>query len=80
VYYVLSASHDLKGGTQLLKFKLMKSYSRSSIAQDRLDSLALISIENDAARQLDLDELVNTFAKITARKNRVLSSGRQFTN
>jgi len=32
------------------KLKLIKSYLRSSIAQDRLDSLALISIENKAAR------------------------------
>ena len=30
------------------KLKLIKSYLRSSIAQDRLDSLALISIENKA--------------------------------
>ena len=50
------------------KLKLIKSYLRSSIAQDRLDSLALISIENEAARQLDLDELVNKFANNKARK------------
>jgi len=48
----------------------IKSYLglRSSIAQDRLDSLALISIENEAARQLDLDTLVDKFANIKARK------------
>ena len=50
------------------KLKLIKSYLRSSIAQDRLDSLALISIENEAARQLDLDELVNKCANNKARK------------
>jgi len=50
------------------KLKLIKSYLRSSIAQDRLDSLALISIENEAARQLDLDELVDKFADAKARK------------
>ena len=50
------------------KLKLMKSYLRSSIAQDRLDSLALINIENEAARQLGLDELVDKFANIKARK------------
>ena len=50
------------------KLKLIKSYLRSSIAQDRLDSLALISIENEAARQLDFDELVNKFANNKARK------------
>lgn len=50
------------------KLKLIKSYLRSSIAQDRLDSLALISIENEAARQLDLHELVDKFANSKARK------------
>ena len=59
------------------KLKLVKSYLRSSIAQDRLNSLVLISIENEAARQLDLDELVNKFANNKARKKRVLSSGWQ---
>ena len=61
------------------KLKLIKSYLRSSIAQDRLDSLALISIENEAARQLDLDELVNKFANNKARKKEfwLLSSGWQ---
>jgi len=41
---------------------------RSSIAQERLDSLALISIENKAARQLDLEEVVDKFAHSKARK------------
>ena len=57
------------------KLKLIKSYLRSSIAQDRLDNLTLISIENEAARQLDLFSklidlvtLVDKFGNIKARK------------
>ena len=50
------------------KLKLIKTYLHSSIAQDRLDSLALISIENEAARQLDVDELVDKFANSKARR------------
>ena len=51
------------------KLKLIKSYNlRSSIAQDRLDSLALISIENEAARELDLNELVDRFSNAKARR------------
>ena len=50
------------------KLKLIKSYLRSSIALDRFDSLALISIENEAARQLDLHELVDKFANSKTRK------------
>ena len=45
------ASHGLKCGTQLLKVETDKII-RSSIAQDRLDGLALISIENEEVRQL----------------------------
>ena len=50
------------------KLKLIKSYLRSSIAQERLDSLALISIENEAARELDLNELVDRFSNAKARR------------
>jgi len=50
------------------KPKLIKSYLRSSIAQDRLDSLAPISIENKTARQLDLEEVVDKFAHSKARR------------
>jgi len=51
--------------------KLIKSCLRSSIAQDRLDSLVLISIENKAARQLfllDIQEVVDKFGHSNARK------------
>jgi len=54
--------------SKLKLIKLIKSNLHSSIAQDRLDSLALISIENKAARQLDLEEVVDKFAHSKARK------------
>ena len=50
------------------KLKLIKTYLHSSIAQDRLDSLVLISIENEAARQLDVDELMDKVANSKARR------------
>jgi hypothetical protein len=49
------------------KFKLIESYLRS-VAQDRLDNLALMSIENEAAGYLDSDELVDKFANIKVRR------------
>ena len=52
------------------KLKLIKTYLRSTIAQERLDSLAIISIENEAARALDLAELVDQFAAAKARKRK----------
>jgi hypothetical protein len=50
------------------KLKLIKCYLRSSIAQERLDSLALISIEKEEAHSMDLDELVLTFAESKVRR------------
>jgi len=34
------------------KLKLIKTYLRSSISQERLDGLALFAIENEGAKQL----------------------------
>lgn len=51
------------------KLKLIKTYLRSSIAQDRLDALAIISIEIEQSRNLNIDELIDQFAERKARQN-----------
>lgn len=43
--------------------KLIKTYLRSKMSQDRLSGLSLISIEHNVRRSLDLDSLVTAFAK-----------------
>ncbi|XP_046750609.1 uncharacterized protein LOC124413866 [Diprion similis] len=50
------------------KLNLIETYFRNSISQNRLSSLAIISIERQRAKQLDLNDLVNQFATIKARK------------
>lgn len=50
------------------KLKIIKKYLRNSIRQDRLRHLSLIAIENEAASNLDLSEIIDEFAKIKARK------------
>ena len=50
------------------KLKLIKCYLRSSIAQERLDSLALISIEKEEVHSMDLDELEKTFAESKVKR------------
>ena len=53
------------------KLKIIKNYLRSTMRQDRLDELAIISIENEEARALDLDNLIDAFAEKNAgRSNR----------
>ena len=41
------------------KLKLIKTYLRSSISQERLDGLALLAIENEGAKQLNIDDLLD---------------------
>lgn len=50
------------------KLKLIKTYLRSTMSQERLVGLATISIESDIARQLDSKALIKEFAKQKARK------------
>ena len=50
------------------KLKIIKNYLRSRMAQDRLDELAMISIENEEAKQLNVDDLIDKFAEKNARR------------
>ena len=38
------------------------------MSQERLNDLAILSIENELARQANFDELIDTFASRKARK------------
>ena len=49
------------------KLKIIKNYLRSTIAQDRLDSLAMLSIENEEAQSLDTNNLIDMFGKRKSR-------------
>lgn len=50
------------------KLKLIKSYLRSSMSQERLNGLSMISIEKDMLPNLDYERLMNDFASKTARR------------
>ena len=50
------------------KLKLIKTYLRLSMTQDRLVGLAQISIKNDIASSLDYATFIDQFASIKARK------------
>ena len=49
------------------KLKLIKNYLRSTMGQDRLNNLAMLSIESDIAKQIDFDTVVRCFANKKAR-------------
>jgi hypothetical protein len=50
------------------KMKLVKNYLRSTMSQDRLNSLALLSIESQLARALDFKDLIRDFANKKTRQ------------
>ena len=52
------------------KFKLIKNYLRSSMAQERLSGLAVISINNKVGHQISYSDVINDFASRKARKHR----------
>ncbi|XP_063788893.1 zinc finger MYM-type protein 1-like [Pseudophryne corroboree] len=56
------------GERSFSKLKLIKTYIRSSMMQERLVGLSLLSIEHEIAQKVDLKELVSKFAKLKARK------------
>ena len=50
------------------KLKLIKTYLRSTMSQDRLVGLATISIERTIAEELDMTGIIQKFASAKARK------------
>lgn len=50
------------------KLKLLKSYLRSTMTQERLSGLAMISIENEILESINYEELINQFAIKNARR------------
>ncbi|XP_047123586.1 uncharacterized protein LOC124806577 [Hydra vulgaris] len=52
------------------KLKIIKNYLRSTMTNDRLSGLALISIERELAETIDFNFLINRFALMKSRKKK----------
>ncbi|WOG86706.1 hypothetical protein DCAR_0205924 [Daucus carota subsp. sativus] len=50
------------------KLKLLKSYLRSTMSQERLNGLALLSIENSLLENVDYKNIISDFASKNARR------------
>lgn len=50
------------------KLKLLKSYLRSTMTQERLSGLALIAIENDILENVSYEELIEELISRNARR------------
>jgi hypothetical protein len=51
------------------KLKLLKNYLRSTMSQERLNGLAMCSIEKDILDTIDFNTILNDFASRNARKS-----------
>ena len=56
------------GERSFSQLKLIKNYLRSTMQQVRLNSLAIMSIESETSRSLNLDTIIREFAEKKARK------------
>lgn len=56
------------GERSFSKLKIIKNYLRNSMNQERLNELAIISIEHDIANSIEYDDVIDDFAKSKARK------------
>jgi hypothetical protein len=50
------------------KLKRIKNHLRSTMSNERFTGLALLSIESNLAQELDLEDIVQNFSSIKARK------------
>uniref|UniRef100_A0A2S2NTI1 Zinc finger MYM-type protein 1 n=1 Tax=Schizaphis graminum TaxID=13262 RepID=A0A2S2NTI1_SCHGA len=57
------------GERSFSKLKLIKTYLRSTMKNERLCGLAMISIEHEVGQELTEKKLVDDFAKLKARKH-----------
>lgn len=62
IYLVLMTTNctDERGFSKL---KLIKSRLRSSMTQDRLNNLSLMSFESDLLKKINYNEIINDFAE-----------------
>ena len=56
-------------GRSFSNLNLLKSYLRSTMSQERLNGLALISIESELLEKLDYEHLIDDFSSKNSRRS-----------
>ena len=59
---------NCEGERSFSRLKLIKTPHRSTMTQERLNSLSVLAVESDVARELDFSGIIKQFAKDKARK------------
>ena len=66
------------GERSFSKLKLIKTYLRATMGDDRLNSLAILSIENELAHSLDASDVIKQFAEKKIQKSINMNSWTQY--
>ena len=61
---------NCSGERSFSTLKRVKTYLRASMGQDRLNALALLSIEAQLVQEIDYDDIIDVFARTKARKKK----------
>ncbi|KAL4084673.1 hypothetical protein QTP88_027600 [Uroleucon formosanum] len=69
--YLSTAVSNCSGKRAFSVLKRVKSYLRSTMKEERLNALAIFSIEAELVEKLDFNDTINTFAHQKARKRKV---------
>lgn len=56
------------GERSFSKLKIIKNYLRTSMSQERLVGLSILSIEKELVDDLEFEDILEEFAKLKARK------------
>ena len=51
-----------------IKLKLLKSYLRSAMTQERLNDLAMIALESDMLEKIDYERIIEDFISKNAQR------------
>ncbi|XP_074106438.1 LOW QUALITY PROTEIN: zinc finger MYM-type protein 1-like, partial [Cotesia typhae] len=62
---------NCSGERSFSTLKRVKTYLRASMGQDRLNALALLSIEAQLVQEIEYDDIIDIFARTKARKKNV---------
>lgn len=57
-----------EGERSFSSLSFLKNSLRTTMSQDRLNSLALLAIEEDIAAKIDFDDIIDSFANQAARR------------
>ena len=68
MYFLVLMMPNCTGERSFSKMKIIKNRLRTTMTQNRLSKLSLLSIESDTLWELDFSEIINDFSLKKARK------------